>query len=979
MSGYIGKRLGSYTIVEQVGQGGMATVFKAYQPSMDRYVAVKILPSHFTEDETFVARFTQEARTLARLEHPHILPVHDYGEQEGSTYLVMRYIDAGTLKDLIAGRGPLELNEAARIMGQLGRALGYAHSQGIIHRDIKPTNVLIDEPGNAFLTDFGIAKLVAGTAQFTATGTIVGTPAYMSPEQCMGQTLDHRSDIYSLGIVLYEMLTGGVPFDAETPLAVLMQHVNAPLPLPRQIKLDLPEVVERVILKALAKAPDDRFQTAEEMVETLERAVAGLPTEVALPPPPVGGPTAVVAQPTAEQAEQFEPPPSYEPIDRTRVAPPARKRVPSGLSIRTKPWLPIVGGVAVLAVALVAALLILPNLGGGEVEATPVSPEATEPPSAVAAVQPPSGWTNYTNGNSVRALARQDGYLWAGGSGGLVRWDLNDGSYVKFGIVDGLASNLVHDLLVDHDGNLWVATEAGLNRFDGQAWLTFDEADGLDTNVVYSLFLDDDSDLLWAGTAYGERGLNAYDGTAWGPPPIPPLPLDFPRPRAFAWDDEHGLFVGLDEGGLAHFDGDEWRVLSSEDGLPGDQVYDLLLIDVADSDDEALLASFGREVVQFDLQTGDWESMPQMPGTEIYCMHQAEDGSLWFAGEEGATRYDPGTGDWQRFEPGPNTIPSWAVTAIVEDEDGLWLGTDDGGVVFTDGTRWETWATEDKLGGNDVEAIRQDGSGALWFVHPGSGLSRYDPASDTWQTFGEAEGALTWPSVPGVDGEGHLWIGEYEQLKWYDGQRWQAVEPAQLADAAIFGITFGPGDLKWLWTDAGLMRHDPATDEWTTFTADDHPALEDLTVVFAASDGTVWAGGDYGLVRYDGSGWSASDATGNAPPVGGEEADVHGIAQAPDGSLWVVAYGSLYHLDGDQWSRFDWPDNWIETMAVAPDGTVWVGGDGLGHFDPSTGAWQTFTTADGLVSQQVYAVHVTPEGVVWVGTEGGLSRYVPGE
>ena len=234
MSEYIGKRLGSYTIVEQVGQGGMATVFKAYQPSMDRYVAVKILPSHFTEDETFVARFTQEARTLARLEHPHILPVHDYGEQEGSTYLVMRYIDAGTLKDLITGSGPLELNEAARIMGQLGRALGYAHSQGIIHRDIKPTNVLIDEPGNAFLTDFGIAKLVAGTAQFTATGTIVGTPAYMSPEQCMGQTLDHRSDIYSLGVILDETLTGSLPFVAPTlpelyrkiPMRSLVPHAS---------------------------------------------------------------------------------------------------------------------------------------------------------------------------------------------------------------------------------------------------------------------------------------------------------------------------------------------------------------------------------------------------------------------------------------------------------------------------------------------------------------------------------------------------------------------------------------------------------------------------------------------------------------------------------------------------------------------------------------------------------------------------------
>ncbi|MGD9374650.1 MAG: serine/threonine-protein kinase, partial [Anaerolineae bacterium] len=154
MQQHIGKWLGGYQIVEQIGQGGMATVFKAYQPSMDRYVAVKILPSHFTEDESFLGRFTQEARTLAHLEHPHILPVHDYGEQEGTTFLVMRYVKAGTLKDLSDREGPLELERATRILSEVGSALDYAHSQGVVHRDIKPSNVLIDQHGNTFLTDF---------------------------------------------------------------------------------------------------------------------------------------------------------------------------------------------------------------------------------------------------------------------------------------------------------------------------------------------------------------------------------------------------------------------------------------------------------------------------------------------------------------------------------------------------------------------------------------------------------------------------------------------------------------------------------------------------------------------------------------------------------------------------------------------------------------------------------------------------------
>ena len=163
-----------------------------------------------------------------------------------------------------------------------------------------------------------------------------------------------------------------------------------------------------------------------------------------------------------------------------------------------------------------------------------------------------------------------------------------------------------------------------------------------------------------------------------------------------------------------------------------------------------------------------------------------------------------------------------------------------------------------------------------------------------------------------------------------------------------------------------------------TFTTGDHPALEGLCAIYVADDGVAWAGGDYGLVRYDGSAWSASDAPGEAPPVGEWGADIHGIAQAPDGSLWLVAVGDLYRLDDGQWSRFNWPDHYASTLAVGPDGDIWVGDDNaLGRFDPSSGAWQTFTMDDGLVHYSVDAIHVTPDGVVWIGTDGGVSRYAP--
>ncbi|MDH7473049.1 MAG: protein kinase [Anaerolineae bacterium] len=272
MADLVGQTLGSYRIVEQIGIGGMATVYKAYQPSMDRYVAVKVLPAVLSRDPAFLKRFQREARVVARLEHKHILPVYDYGEQEGLTYLVMRYVEAGTLKDRLAA-GRLDLTEISRIIAQVGAALDYAHRLGVIHRDVKPSNVLIDSQGDAYLTDFGLARIMESSDQLTATGVGVGTPAYMSPEQGQGLKIDHRSDIYSLGVMLYEMVTGQVPYQAETPMAVVLKHITEPLPLPRRFVPDLPAEVERVILKALAKKPEDRFQTVQEMVEALDLAV----------------------------------------------------------------------------------------------------------------------------------------------------------------------------------------------------------------------------------------------------------------------------------------------------------------------------------------------------------------------------------------------------------------------------------------------------------------------------------------------------------------------------------------------------------------------------------------------------------------------------------------------------------------------------------------------------------------------------------
>ena len=270
-----GKTVGKYRLVEKLGQGGMAQVYKAYQPDLDRYVAVKILHPHLTGDPDFNARFRREARAVAALEHPNIVRIYDFDAAEGLAFLVMECVEGTNLRTRLrdmAGRGELlDLAQVAHIVAALADALDYAHRQGVVHRDLKPSNILIDAEGRPVLNDFGIARMLDATA-ITDSGGTLGTPAYMSPEQGQGEPGDARSDIYALGVLLYQLCTGQVPFDADTPYAIILKHITAPLPPPRTLRPDLPEAVERVILKAMAKDPAGRFQTAGDMARAVRAA-----------------------------------------------------------------------------------------------------------------------------------------------------------------------------------------------------------------------------------------------------------------------------------------------------------------------------------------------------------------------------------------------------------------------------------------------------------------------------------------------------------------------------------------------------------------------------------------------------------------------------------------------------------------------------------------------------------------------------------
>ena len=285
-----GQTLGKYRVLEALGRGGMAQVYRGYHPQLDRHVAIKILRADLVEQEEFLERFRREAHAVSGLRHPNIVAVFDFDTQDDFYYMVMELLEGDTLRARLneyrVRKERMPLNEIVRVLADILNGLEYAHSEGVIHRDIKPANIMLTKKNQAVLTDFGIAQIM-GSTKVTATGAMMGTVNYMAPEQGLEGRCDVRSEIYSLGIVLYEMLTGYTPFDADTPLAILMKHLNDPLPLPSQLDPSLPPSFEQIVLKALAKDPEDRFQSAAEMLAAIQNMTQELSSEtrqMVLPP-----------------------------------------------------------------------------------------------------------------------------------------------------------------------------------------------------------------------------------------------------------------------------------------------------------------------------------------------------------------------------------------------------------------------------------------------------------------------------------------------------------------------------------------------------------------------------------------------------------------------------------------------------------------------------------------------------------------------
>jgi hypothetical protein len=406
--------IGRYEIQSEIGRGGMASVYLAYDPRFRRKVAIKLVSVNLQENPLFISRFEREAHLIARIEHPAIVPVYDFGEQDQQPYLVMRYMAGGSLADKMNGQ-TLSLEEASRIISQLANALDAVHAQGIVHRDLKPGNILFDDFGNAAIADFGIAHLSEATVDLTGSA-LIGTPTYMSPEQVQGEReLDGRSDVYSLGILLFEMLTGQGPFKATTPMSVALKHLTDPVPPILSIRPDLPLGLEPVLNKALEKDRNLRYASATDMASDLRAVVGNLPQQDAKPEQPPATPA--VAIPAAIPAIQPRPA-----ITGARPPKPA-PRAASPVSVLIK--IASVAGIVLIIFGLCGlGVLFLAWLGSASSGITVTQPSAdvlptadyTSSPAATEIVlleedfsDPDSGWPSYED--ALGAYSYQpDGY-----------------------------------------------------------------------------------------------------------------------------------------------------------------------------------------------------------------------------------------------------------------------------------------------------------------------------------------------------------------------------------------------------------------------------------------------------------------------------------------------------------------------------------------------------------------------------------------
>lgn len=981
-----GQMLGPYQITAQIGKGGMATVYKAYQPAMDRYVALKVVATQLTDDPTFMQRFRQEARLIAKLEHPRILPVHDFGEADGTPYMVMRFLDAGTLKERLDA-GQLPLPEIDRIFSQLTDALEYAHENGVIHRDIKPSNAMLDKRGDVFLTDFGIAKMAEGSSGLTATGAITGTPAYMSPEQAQGLKVDQRSDIYSLGVVLFEMLTGRVPFEAETPMAVLFKQIQDPPPPLSLVRPDLPYTLEPVLLKALAKDLHTRYASMAEFRAEWKRALA----EAADSPLP--------SAPAPEIARSAPAAPA------TRLAHESAPAVPQTPVKKDFNWklLAVEIFVCIAIVFCIGTALLyfflgpgssLLAFGSGPTQTPQISSTSTPrlneiPLTSEPSQQAPGGdlhVRSWAAANSVYSLAFRGDEILAAGIGGLTTWTGSTGDYRQYTTADGLPSPNLNVVFIDHDGSVWIGTDAGIvyGKDNQNAMYTTDQ--GLDTNYVVCITRS--GDRLLAGTQYSGvtgGGLLEFSGNGWKALPNFPS-ADDPNDQQVSdnvnrivTDHAGKLWVATDSG-IAMLDkNNQWHVFNAASGLPDENVHTIYV----NPDGNLFAGTANGMVARFNEERGVFENYHDLNEMDIYDVNDMltqPDGTEWYVGGNVA-RHKVDTDEWTRFSADNGSIPLYSIRTIGMNDQGiLYFGSDENGLARYVNGKFETLLVPNMPHIGRFGDILPAPDGTLIFVQVyGDGADRFDPASGTWTRTPDEQ-----YTPRAFDAQGRMWSGGWNGLWIFSPDKTTHLTADHgLPSEWVGDIVFGSDGSAYIATGAGIAVFD-GLNVTDVYTADKNGlAAEEIHALFMASDGSLWAAANGGFNRRlpDGT-WESFTAQGLFDGYSDEFPD---FAEDQDGNIWVATMGDgLYRFADGKWQRMlstdpsvGLPGDYLTSVTVAPDGALWIGTDGNGAVRYDGKTWQRYGVQDGLINDKVYDIYVEPGGVVWFATDGGVTRLEP--